>query len=100
MRRESGIGQQLIELIRGMGRREMEDVQEVSAEIDIVVLARANSGIEDGRGPAARSLPRTVRIRRLSAWARSIRSGEVVVGDQVPLVPRTAAAPPSWTGRR
>jgi hypothetical protein len=39
MGREPDVGQQLIELIRGMGRQAMEDILDVREGIDIVVPA-------------------------------------------------------------
>jgi hypothetical protein len=42
MQLEPDIGQQLIELIRGMARQATQDVLEVREGIDIVVLAGAS----------------------------------------------------------
>jgi hypothetical protein len=57
MRREPSIGQQFIELVRGMRRQAVEDVLEVREGIDIVVLAGPGEGIEDRRRPAAAVAP-------------------------------------------
>jgi hypothetical protein len=39
MEREPDVGQQLIELIRGIGRQASEDVLEIGKRVDVVVLA-------------------------------------------------------------
>jgi hypothetical protein len=57
MRREPDIGQQFIELIRGMGRQATEDILKVRKWVDMVVLAGAGEGVEDRRRPAAAVTP-------------------------------------------
>jgi hypothetical protein len=49
VRGEPEVGQQLIELIRGMGRQAWQDIPEVRERIDIMALAGAGQGVEDHR---------------------------------------------------
>ena len=57
VRCEPDVGQQLVELPRGMGREATEDVAEVGEGVDVVVPAGAGQGVQDGRRPAASVTP-------------------------------------------
>src|SRR4051812_29084992 len=51
VRREPDVRQQLVELSEGHGWQAKEDVLEISEGIDVVVLAGAGEGVQDGRRP-------------------------------------------------
>src|SRR3954447_26119699 len=53
MRAEPDVGEQLVELLCGMGREATEDVGEIGERIDVAVLTRPGEGIQHGRRPAA-----------------------------------------------
>src|SRR4051794_41147503 len=57
VRCEPDVGQQLVELPRGMGRETTEDVGEIGERIDVVVLTCPGEGIQHGRRPATAVTP-------------------------------------------
>ena len=57
VRLEPDIGQQFVESFLGMGRQTPENILKVGEGIDVVVLAGAGQGVQDGRRPTATVAP-------------------------------------------
>ena len=53
MRSEPDVGEQLVELLCGMGLEATENVGEVGERIDVVMFTRPGEGIQHGRRPSA-----------------------------------------------
>src|SRR5512135_2832450 len=86
VRSEPDVGEQLVELLCGMGREATEDVGEVGEGIDVVVLTRPGEGIQHGRRPSAAVTAEECPVAASESLSTEHPLGEVVVDAQLPVL--------------